>query len=557
MRKKCIKKALAVFLMGVMVLGMTGCGKKQEESSVNSQVTNVPETSSNSNASTTITPAKDDKIVYPLQEEDTLTIWSSNQLVPSDEYQSWEESPFHTGLEKRTGVKVEWQYPTKGSDVAQAYNLLLTEDELPNMIFNTYSSGDASTLLSDGVIVDLTEYLPKYAPDFWEYINRPENEIELKSIKTDDGKICFIPAMRETTYNLTWVGPAIRQDWLDECKLETPVTLEDWENVLEIFKENYDACLGFRLSYMGMPGIGSGTGTYATQNATFYVDDNGKIQFAQMQPEWKEYIETLNRWYEKGLIDKDFLTMDDEAIRTKVLNNKIGISITALSQISNWSADAEAAGSEANWVGLGYPRTSVGEPTCYINSAASRANNYAIVVTTSCTEEEIATALRWLNYGYTEEGIMYWNYGEEGLSYELDENGNPKWTDLITQDPLGINRAVEKYIGAYGAAPTIQLSNLVAMKNSENSANAVYAWVENTEVGKHYVPNTSFTEEEKTIFYDKYIPINTYISEMTLKFIVGEESIDNFDSFVKKLEEMGIKDCLDIKQVSYERFMSK
>lgn len=32
----------------------------------------------------------------------------------------------------------------------------------------------------------------------------------------------------------------LRQDWLDELGMETPVTIDDWHDVLKAFKDNYN-----------------------------------------------------------------------------------------------------------------------------------------------------------------------------------------------------------------------------------------------------------------------------------------------------------------------------
>ncbi|MNW19499.1 hypothetical protein D3C71_2195180 [compost metagenome] len=48
--------------------------------------------------------------------------------------------------------------------------------------------------------------------------------------------------------------------------------------------------------------------------------------------------------------------------------------------------------------------------------------------------------------------------------------------------------------------------------------------------------------------------IQTYQDEMLLKFIMGVEPIDNFDSYVKKIKSMGIDDAIKIQQGALERF---
>ena len=72
--------------------------------------------------------------------------------------------------------------------------------------------------------------------------------------------------------------------------------------------------------------------------------------------------------------------------------------------------------------------------------------------------EDIELAMRVLDYAYSEEGYMYYNFGTEGETYTLDEEGKPVYTDLIMKDPDGINNALDKYIGTqWGTAGIKQL----------------------------------------------------------------------------------------------------
>lgn len=551
MKRRSLTQVLAITLTFTMAVGLAGCGGESEEGSNESQDSGKGSVEIGED----VEPVD---VTYPLDTEDTLTVWSKGQITPATCYADYTESPFHTGLAENTGVEVEWQFPAEGADITQAYNLLLTEEVLPDIIFTDIMPSDAQQLINDGIIYDLTEYLPIYAPDYWETIHDPKYEKVLESLTTDSGSFYGVENFCEDLFNITYLGPVIRQDWLDECGLEAPVTLDDWENVLVAFKEKYNATMGFYTARFNMSGLASGAGAYGNFGGlSFYVDDDGKIQVAQTQEEWKNYVEYLNRWWEMGLIDTDSLTMDDAAMRTKVLNNEIGASLTASSQLTNWRADAEAEGTGANWVGIEYPRIAEGEPTCFIQARYSGTQGWCAMITTSCPEEKLITALEWLNYGYTEEGMMYWNYGTEGVSYYLDEEGQPQWTELVTEDPDGTSTARGKYIGTNGTGISVQLAHMVEIGFSEETAEAVYKWIDNTEAQEHCVPRISLTEEENTRYSDLTNAINTYMEQMGYKFLTGEESLDNFDAFVEELNGMGLAEVLEIQQAAYDRFIGK
>ena len=152
---------------------------------------------------------------------------------------------------------------------------------------------------------------------------------------------------------------------------------------------------------------------------------------------------------------------------------------------------------------------------------------------------------------------MYFNFGELGESYTLDSEGNAQWTDLILNDAQGLNGAVTKYTVAHTCPIGIQMNRHVQMKNSDAAVAAVDTWVENTKVQDHYLLQMELTEEEQLVYTDKFVAIATYINEMTQKYIMGVESLDNIDAFYAQLDKMGMQDCLEIQRAAYERYLVK
>ena len=559
MMKKTFKQLLGLTLSTAMVIGMAGCGNEPAKESETQVVSKETETTKTMESETQV--AEKEEITYPLDSDETITMWTQ-RLTLNDDYSDYKESPFHTGLAKNIGVDIEFSFVQKGQPSAEAYNLLMTEDVLPDVINYATNNTALTELYNDGIIYDLTPYLEEYAPDYWAYITVPGNEAMYRKIVTSDGRILAFWGLREagSDFGITYLGPVIRKDWLDECGLQAPVTLEDWENVLTTFKEKYNAALGFASTYLTYTLFASGTGAYGTGGLgaaqLLYVDDNAKVQFACMQPEWVEYMEVMNRWYEAGLIDNDSVTMDAASVRTKVANNQIGASWAPLSQLSNFAVDAEVNGNGAEWVGVSYPRTAAGEATNMIQYGSAVLSGAAFI-TTSCPEEKLITVIKALNYGYTEEGMMYYNFGKEGETYTLDGEGNPQWTDLVLNDPQGVSACMSKYTGAHSAPISAQLDHFVKLKNTEAATEAVYTWTENTDVRKHYYGGGELTEDEKLAYTDKFAAIQTYVNEMTQKFLMGTESLDNIDAFYAQLEQMGAKECLEIQQAAYERELAK
>ena len=61
-------------------------------------------------------------------------------------------------------------------------------------------------------------------------------------MKDDQGRYYTFGFFREDGgWNDTYEGPVVRKDWLEECGLEIPKTISEFENVIRVFNEKYGA----------------------------------------------------------------------------------------------------------------------------------------------------------------------------------------------------------------------------------------------------------------------------------------------------------------------------
>lgn len=550
-----MKKWMVLILALVMVLGtLAGCGdgtvEDKKTTEADEQTTQADKVTENGDESTEApeqtTEAPVVEITYPLENAGALTWYTKSGPGKNSEYLDFADSPFHSGLSEMTGVQITWMEAPIGSNEDTAYNLLLEEPELPHIICGL-TSAEIADLIDQDLIYDLTEYLPVYAPDYWKMIN--SDETWYKEIADIEGRILKFNFIRDEA-NCTFQGPIIRQDWLDECGLDMPVTIEDLENVLIKFKDKYGAylCAQKKDIFYQMNGISSGTDAMGCIGLDFYVDEEGKVQCAQVQDEWKELITVLNRWYKMGLIDPDFTTTNNKAAQAKIAAGEVGVVIMNISKITQVAKASEGTG--AVWVPMGYLRTAEGAPTKNIHYSAP-INTKGTVITKTCTEEELITALKLLNYGYSEEGIYYWNYGTEGVTYTIDENDEVQLTELLLNDAKGLDN---RYAGTTGTAHAFQTARHVRLRNDQLSIECMDVWLENTVFAEYRVPMMDYTMDEIDEQADKQTAIETYAEPMQLKFLLGEESLeDSWDAYVAELYRLGLQDVIDIIQTAYDR----
>ena len=186
-------------------------------------------------------------------------------------------------------------------------------------------------------------------------------------------------------------------------------------------------------------------------------------------------------------------------------------------------------------------------------SSGNRVTNYASI-SKNCKNIELA--LRFLDYGFTEEGMNVYNFGIEGESYEI-KDGEPVFTELITNNPDGLTfaDAVSAYVRANSSGPFIQDERYVIQSLSfpDIQKSAYDKWSVHN-MNKHLLPSITPSVDESARVANIMATIKPYVEEMTAKFITGDESLEQFDNYLKQLDDFGLSGLLDAYSASLERY---
>ncbi|MGN0764101.1 MAG: hypothetical protein ACI4MK_11965 [Aristaeellaceae bacterium] len=510
---------------------------------------------------------------YPLNSDKTITWYSQDSHNIHSDFADWHESPFHVNLSKQVGVNIEWVLPTTGTDGATFTNTLMADPStLPN-IMEAYFMGSAQQYLDDEVIWDLTPYIQEYAPAYYAFLQ--SNPAYDKAMKTDDGRYYAFGFFREDGgWNDSYQGPVVRKDWLDECGLEIPKTISEFENVIRVFNEKYNGAVfttsyGNRFSQMGLSGA---FGAYGNVNSSYmFTVNDGKVSLGQTSDEYRAWLSWFSGLYKEGLIDTDLLTVDDTTVKTKVLTGGSGIAMTSMGQLNNWNKAMEANGDGTPWIGIPYPTADDG--SLYSIFGGSGIGAITGCITKTADEETMKLCLQVLDYAYTQEGFLYWNYGIEGESWEMDETtGLPKWTALVAEDTS--TDPMIKYNGSTWSGSCIQATNLLYLKNSQTAIDANDAWFylgmgrDTEELDKvrevtsgHKWPNgVTFTTEESDELDLYTANLGTYVVEQCVSFLVGNVDVNDdaaWNAYLDGLNTYKLPRVLEIYQACYDRYLAR
>ena len=127
----------------------------------------------------------------------------------------------------------------------------------------------------------------------------------------------------------------------------------------------------------------------------------------------------------------------------------------------------------------------------------------------------------------------------------------------MTGDAAGLIEALKKYCGLAGGGPSVQLDWYKRIKNTDAAVDALDKWAANSDSATHTVPTILLTTDENSIYADKSAAITTYVQASGLKFITGEESLDNWDKYLEELDKLGLQECIELNQISFDRQMNK
>jgi putative aldouronate transport system substrate-binding protein len=490
-------------------------------------------------------------VTYPLTEEPTSLSFTATIMPNVASYLSdFNDDPFFTYLEEQTGVHIDWKV-ISGSAKAEQYQLIFASEDYTDLIYEMLSvyTGGASAAIDDGVILDVEPLLQDYAPDYYALITDPENEDILKEITLDDGGIAGVWGFSDI--NAVLSGTTIRKDWLDDLGEDVPVTYDDWTRILTEFKTEEGADTPLFLmgnSTTGNGGIDEFSDGFGVQ-ADWYVED-GQVHYGLEEDGYRDYLSLLHQWYTDGLISTDFTTYADASeINALFSSGAVGLGRAGANDYLNITAAAEDDNFQLQ--GIAKPVAEEGDT---LHFADTRLVNKATSVTTSCEDPELA--LEWLNYIYTEDGIITSNYGVEDLSFVYDENGDPQYTDLIKANEEGLTEQQARWIYCGTVLPLYSIEERNFDSYSEEALEAITGtWL--TSGDSDYVYHGELTAEESEEFSAVYSDIETYVEETILQFVTGEKSLDEYDEVRETLNSMGLETCLELKQAAYDRYVNR
>ena len=493
---------------------------------------------------------REGKATYPVTTETTLTYWCPLPVSLGDMVKDFGQTDIAKELEKRTGIKVKYVHPISGQE-SEAFNLYIASGDMPDMMQTNWLSqtGGPQSFIDEGIIIELNEIMEKNLTHLPAYLKK---NADLDSmIKTDGGKYYCFPAIVSDDLLMTTNGFMLRSDWLKKLNMEIPRTIDDWYAVLTAFKNelNVESPLSLMASQLS-----NFAGAYGVSN-TFYMDD-GKVKFGPVEDGYKQYLMTMKKWYDEGLLDKDFAVMDIKQYNSNILSERSGATHGAGGgQLGYFIKAFKDGGIDFDMQAAPYPVLKNGDPIEFGSKRSKYNSSASAAITSSCKDPVLAAW--WLDYSYSDEGHMLNNFGVEGVDYEMIE-GYPTYTDKITKNPDGLSivQAMSMNIRANNSFPIIQDRRYIEQYYElPQQVEALEVWQNDFDL--HAIPPVTYTSEESSEYAALKTEIDTFVETNTLNFILGKRSFDEWDKYTAELEKMNYARVIEIIEAAIDRYTGR
>lgn len=512
--KKFWKKVLSTALAGVMTLSLAACGGGNQSSPAGSSA------GSDSSADSSKEAASGDKPAITM-------------MVPSfygTDLKNEHSDEVIARYEEYTGTHVDWRWESNDTYSEKIGLTLMDKDNMPMIITN---GGNLQANVVDaakkGAFWDLAPYLQDSAS----YPNLSQANKDVLKALTVDGKIIGIYRARE----IGRYGLSYRKDWAEAAGItEEPKTIEDVYNML------------YKFTYEDPDGNGKDD-TYGMEMTKYtgpldiiqtwfgcgneWVEQDGKLVPVHQTAEYKEALKWIKKIYDEGLVRKDWATVDSGTWSEGCKKGEAGVFIDVMDSGKRiWEYFIQ--NDVKSVVNPSEPATMdlVG-PINGKTLATSGFNGYFLITKSGAkTEEDVKNCLHFLDKMNDNEMLILADYGLEGVTYDLNEEGNVvKRGEIEPQygPSAGLNQSICYIPSVSSTSPSLVKTEPMLAQDAAYAVNAQVA-VFNPALG--YLANSEVNAEVGT-------DIEQIIEDARTQYICGQIDEAGLDAAAKQWLDRG------------------
>ncbi|MEG0048906.1 MAG: extracellular solute-binding protein [Clostridia bacterium] len=491
----------------------------------------------------------------------TLTIWIPMDSTYATFCNNYGEMAIVKQLESMLNVNLEFVHPPV-DQIATSFSLMLTENKLPDMIFSgcvdSYYQGGVTMAYEDGFLADYTALVgPEMTPNYWaKVMSEPYLAVGAVDDQGRNYRLGCMVSGSEESCTCMW-GLMIRKDYLEKAAMKAPETIDEWYQMLTAFK-------GMGIKY---PLLLNKSNIWQTRNAfssawnidarNFYIRGDGTLAYGPTSPEFKDYLTTLHKWYSEGLINPDFMNNSRTETWSMIANDEAGaVCDHTYAYAAQYYDVVEKQNPDKALVAAQMPKLNAGDPltrVMYTSHRLDTGNAKYIVSTTEHLKECVA----FLDALYIKDIEFLMSNGIEGIGYSMNEFNYPVINELSASD-ASVEDKLSQRIWEFETESDSDKNYIVTSKycyGVQPETVELYTQCDYDGIFPDFA--VSFTKDEAEVIAKYKSDVNTYRDEMILKFITGTEPLDQFDAFVKNINELGLTQLTEAHQSAYARYLTR
>lgn len=573
---KHLSRLATLLLAAVLLLGLlAGCGSKPAatpgEDTPSPSTPSAPTDDSTAPSTDDTAPADDGTTVsenwLPLVDElVTMTAWGS-QANSYDPNLKTEDTAFFRWAEAQTNVRTEWTMVSSAT-MSEQFNLMMVSGNYDDMIYmqaRYYPNGLANAI-DEEVIVDITDYVEGGTAPHYQALRMSDEKIRMDTM-LDGGTIPGFYRILDSE-QCSWLGWAVNTKMAADAGYDDVDSLRTIEDYHQMFKAMT------ALDYTEFACDTSSTGMDNILLAAFdiprgYSYDNdfrhvgNQIEYNYTTQDFYNYLTTMRQWYEEGIFRSDFygggwLTIFNDADKDTIASGGVGCLQSLITYVPILT---DLSGCEYRAVAGPLQEGRTARNVSQTDAAFSRVETVFMSISTAC--EDPALAVRYLDFFYSDEAFLAKNYGApiDEPTYTFTDDGDPMLTPFMTDNPDGYT--LSQMMSNYGCFFLVGRYDWNYMRNNmdDSAKHAVEIWDINwdRDADLYTLPQLMLSQTEAETYSTTYNDIQTYVTEMVLKFIIGQESLDeaSYAQYCENIKAMNIQTCIDMVQAAYDRYLER
>ncbi len=383
-----------------------------------------------------------------------------------------------------TETNVQFQWEANDTYKEKFGVVLMDKDNMPMILTSPDSEVKGSVI--DAARKDAFWDLAPFLEDEEAYPNLAQIKDEVKDGLTVDGKLIGLPRSRPIGRN----GMVYRTDWAEKVGItEAPKTVDDVYNMLYKFaKEDPDGngkddTYGMEMcKYTGPLDIiqtwfGCGNG---------WVEQDGQLVPVHQTAEYMEALNWMKKIYDEGLIRKDWAAVDTTEWGNGIKKGEVGVFVDVLDTGKRaWDYyednDVKSVVNPEETATITYvgpvAKDENSEPRTQATSGI--AGLFMITKDGAKTEEDVKNCLHFLDKMNDNEMLVLADYGLEGITYEINDEGKIELLDTgldAAQTPnSGLNQTLCYVPNAASTDPVLVKDEQTQLLQDYQKMNEEYA----------------------------------------------------------------------------------